>query len=42
MKKWLIVSALALTLAPSTANADWLFTPNIGTGFGGSEAAASM
>jgi hypothetical protein len=36
MKKWLIVSALALMLAPSTANADWLFTPNIGAGFGGS------
>jgi hypothetical protein len=23
MKKWLIVSALALMLAPSTANTDW-------------------
>lgn len=35
LKKWLIL-ALALTLAPSTARADWLFTPNIGGGFGGS------
>ena len=36
MKKWLIVAGLALALAPSTASADWLFTPNIGAGFGGS------
>ena len=38
MKKWLIVAALALMLAPSTASADWLFTPSIGAGFGGSAA----
>jgi opacity protein-like surface antigen len=35
MKKWLVIAALAIGLAPATANADWLFTPNIGSGFGG-------
>jgi opacity protein-like surface antigen len=35
MKKSLIVAALALTLAPSTARADWLFTPYVGGVFGG-------
>ena len=35
MKKILIVAALALTLAPSTARADWLFTPYVGGVFGG-------
>jgi hypothetical protein len=35
MKKWLVISALAVGLVPSTASADWLFTPNIGAGFGG-------
>lgn len=36
MKKWVfLAAALALTLSPSTARADWLFTPNIGGGFGG-------
>jgi len=35
MKKWLVIAALAVGLAPATANADWLFTPNIGGGFGG-------
>lgn len=35
MKKWVFVAALALALAPSSARADWLFTPNIGGGFGG-------
>lgn len=37
MKKWVFVSALAfaLALAPSSARADWLFTPNLGTTFGG-------
>jgi hypothetical protein len=35
VKKAAIVAALALTLAPATARADWLFTPNIGTTFGG-------
>ena len=29
-------AAMALMLAPGAANADWLFTPNIGAGFGGS------
>jgi hypothetical protein len=35
MKKWLLIAALTVALAPATASADWLFTPNIGTGFGG-------
>jgi opacity protein-like surface antigen len=36
MKKWVFLAALALALSPSSARADWLFTPNIGGGFGGS------
>jgi len=36
MKKWVFVAALALALSPASARADWLFTPNIGGGFGGS------
>jgi opacity protein-like surface antigen len=36
MKKWVFIATLALALAPSSARADWLFTPNIGGGFGGS------
>jgi outer membrane protein with beta-barrel domain len=35
VKKAVIVAALALAFAPATARADWLFTPNIGTTFGG-------
>ena len=35
MKKCVVVAALALMLAPASARADWLFTPNIGGGFGG-------
>jgi hypothetical protein len=30
LRKLLIVAALARTLAPSTARAGWLFTPNVG------------
>ncbi len=33
--KLLVVAALAWTLAPSTARAEWLFTPNVGGVFGG-------
>ena len=36
LKKCAMLAALALVLAPAAASADWLFTPNIGTGFGGS------
>jgi hypothetical protein len=36
LKKCAMLAALVLALAPATASADWLFTPNIGTGFGGS------
>ena len=35
MKKWIVIAALAVGSAPATASADWLFTPNIGSGFGG-------
>lgn len=36
LKKCVMVAALALVLAPASARADWLFTPNVGAGFGGS------
>ena len=35
LKKWAVIAALALACSPATASADWLFTPNIGAGFGG-------
>jgi opacity protein-like surface antigen len=35
LKKFAMLAALALVLAPARAQADWLFTPNIGAGFGG-------
>jgi len=35
VKKAAIVAALALALSPATARADWLFTPNLGSTFGG-------
>ena len=35
VKKLAIMAALLLALSPATARADWLFTPNIGAGFGG-------
>ena len=35
LKKCAILAALALVLSPGAARADWLFTPNIGAGFGG-------
>jgi opacity protein-like surface antigen len=35
LKKCAMVAALALVLAPASARADWLFTPNVGAGFGG-------
>ena len=35
LKKCAIIAALSLVLVPGTARADWLFTPNIGGGFGG-------
>ena len=34
-KKCIGAVALALLLMPGTAGADWLFTPNVGAGFGG-------
>src|SRR5687767_13167621 len=34
LKKVAVMAALALALSPASARADWLFTPNIGTGFG--------
>jgi len=38
MKKSAIVLALVTLLAPASARADWLFTPNIGFTFGGDAA----
>ena len=35
-KKCVMLAALATMVAPGVASADWLFTPNIGAGFGGS------
>ncbi len=35
LKKGAMLAALALVLAPASARADWLFTPNVGAGFGG-------
>ena len=34
LKKCAVLAALALALSPASARADWLFTPNIGAGFG--------
>jgi opacity protein-like surface antigen len=34
LKKIAVMAALALALSPAAAHADWLFTPNIGAGFG--------
>jgi hypothetical protein len=36
VKRWVVIAALALACLPGTAQADWLFTPSIGAGFGGS------
>ncbi len=35
IKKLAVTGALLLALSPGAAQADWLFTPNLGTGFGG-------
>jgi hypothetical protein len=35
LKKCALVAALLLVIGPASARADWLFIPNIGTGFGG-------
>lgn len=35
LRKCALLAALALVLAPASARADWLFTPNIGMTFGG-------
>jgi hypothetical protein len=35
LKRFAVLAALVLALSPATAGADWLFTPNIGAGFGG-------
>ena len=35
LKKCVMLAALATMLSPAAASADWLFTPNIGGGFGG-------
>jgi len=33
MKKWVFLAALALAVSPSSARADWLLTPHLGTTF---------
>jgi hypothetical protein len=38
LKKCMMAAALALVLTPAVAHADWLFTPHLGTSFGGSSA----
>ena len=35
LKKCALIAALSLMLLPASAGADWLFTPNLGTTFGG-------
>jgi hypothetical protein len=35
LKKCALMAALMLVIGPAGARADWLFTPNIGVGFGG-------
>jgi opacity protein-like surface antigen len=35
LKKCVLMAALVAVLAPASARADWLFTPNIGSTFGG-------
>lgn len=35
LKKCALIAALLLVIGPASARADWLFTPNIGVGFGG-------
>jgi opacity protein-like surface antigen len=35
LKKCVLIAALLLVIGPASARADWLFIPNIGTGFGG-------
>ena len=35
LKKCALIAALLLVVGPASARADWLFTPNIGMGFGG-------
>ena len=41
LKKCAILAAFALALTPGAARADWLFTPNIGAGFGGNASGSS-
>jgi hypothetical protein len=35
LKKYALMAALVLVLSPAAARADWLFTPNLGSTFGG-------
>ena len=35
LRKYALLAALLMMLAPGAASADWLFTPNLGTVFGG-------
>ena len=35
LKKFALIAALLLVVGPAQRAPDWLFTPNIGVGFGG-------
>ena len=35
LKKFALIAALMLVIGPASARADWLFTPNLGSTFGG-------
>lgn len=35
LRKYALITALAVVLAPATARGEWLFTPNLGTTFNG-------
>jgi hypothetical protein len=39
MRKWVILAGLVLVLSPTSARADWLFTPHVGSTFGSGEGA---
>ena len=42
VKKYVVLAAMVLMLAPASARADWLFTPNFGATFGGGSVSEHM
>ena len=42
VKRFVVLGALVLMLAPASARADWLFTPNFGATFGGGSVSEHM